>query len=135
MLALTLVLLAGAFEPARLESYTVDPVPFGARSAGIVITEMSLDAQGAPVDFRVLKDVAPFSDLLKNGRWRFTPARVEGKPVPTQVLVVGIFRPAMLQFAAPASPPPPRAMRTPGFRCPSRCSSHPTRPPRWATRG
>jgi TonB family protein len=110
MLVLSLGLLATAFEPAALTYYAVDPIPYGARAAGIVLLDVAVDERGATGDARVLKDVRPFTDLIRNrlADWRFEPAREDGRPTATRVLVAGIYRPAMLQFPAPDKPAFPR---------------------------
>jgi len=106
MIGLCLTLLAGAFQPAALQSFEVDPLPYGVRAAGIVMLDVAVDARGAAVDARVLQDVPPFTELMRVPlpRWRFRAAGENGRPVPSRVFVAGIFRPAMLEFAAPTAP-------------------------------
>jgi TonB family protein len=103
---LALALLAGTFEPARLERGGVDASLYGARSAGLVLLEVGVDARGGVGDSRVLKDVAPFTDLLRDAvrGWSFVPARNGGVAVDSHVLVAGLFRPPMLMVPAPETP-------------------------------
>ncbi len=109
MLAFCLGLLAGAFSPAVLEGYDVEPIPYGARAAGIVMLDVAVDVTGGAGDVRVLQDVPPFTDLIRLPlpRWRFRPAQENGQAVASRVLVAGIHRPAMLEFPAPPTPPLP----------------------------
>ena len=111
MVVLLLGLLAASFQPAALSHYAVDPIPYGTGAAGIVLLDVAVDERGAAGDARVLKDVPPFTDLIRNrlADWRFQPAREDGKPVASRVLVTGIYRPAMLEFPAPDKPSLPRA--------------------------
>ena len=104
-MALALALLT-TFEPARLESYAVDPVPWGTIAAGVVIFDVAVEADGVVGDVRVLQDVPPFTDLIRRKlpEWHFQPALEDGNPVDNRVLVVGVFRPAMLLFPAPSQP-------------------------------
>lgn len=110
-LLLATLLATQGFESARLESGSVEPVPIGAQAAGVVALQLSIDATGAVSGIDVLKDVAPFTDVVRNSvrSWRFAPARSGGQAVESEVLVAGLFRPAMLLFPAPATPqaPPP----------------------------
>src|SRR5262245_10816263 len=64
MISAILGLLA-TFHPAAVQSYAVDPVPYGAAAAGIVLLDVAVDGQGAVGDVRVLQDVAPFTDLIR----------------------------------------------------------------------
>jgi hypothetical protein len=49
MLVLVLGLLAAVFEPPALSYYAIDPIPYGARAAGIVLLDVAVDEQGAPL--------------------------------------------------------------------------------------
>jgi TonB family protein len=106
MLTHSLVVLAAAFQPAVLQGFQIDAIPYGVRAAGIVMIDVGVDAQGMAGDSRVLQDVAPFTGLIQNPLpgWKFQPATQDGTAVASRVLVVGVYRPAMLEFAAPSTP-------------------------------
>jgi TonB family protein len=91
------------FEPARLESGPVEAIPHATAAAGIVLADVSLNERGGVTDVRILKDVEPFTEVIQQSvqRWRFAPARDQGRMVATHVLVAGLFRPAMLFFPEP----------------------------------
>ncbi len=111
MLVTFLVLQAAVFQPAGLTHYVIDPIPYGTRAAGIVLLDVAVDAQGKAGEARVLKDIPPFTDLVR-GRladWSFQPASDGGKPTASRVLVAAIYRPAMLDFPAPDAPSLPQA--------------------------
>ena len=112
LLALVLVAafqLSSSFEPARVISSPFGGMPFGARAAGLVILEADVDESGSVTGVNTLRDLEPFGPVLRDAveQWRFQPARYEGEAVPDPVLVVGLFRPAAVLFAAPPEPPPP----------------------------
>jgi len=92
-----------------LVSASVAPVPYGARAAGVVLLAVDVDAQGRPGEVRTLKEVAPFGTELRESvrGWSFEPAREGNRAAPTKVLVVGVFRPAMLLFPRPPVPARP----------------------------
>jgi len=101
-LAIT-VSLSQAFEPARAERVTMQGTPFNTAAAGVVMAELTVDARGLVTDVRVLQDLAPFTDVMRGSvrEWTFAAAREGGQRIESQVLVAGLFRPAMLMFPAP----------------------------------
>ena len=107
MLLLMAALAAGDRQPARVSQASLQGFSFEVRSAGVVVVDAGVDAQGAVQDVRLLKDVAPFGALLRDSvrTWSFTPAQKDGAGVPSRVMVAGFFRPAMLMFPAPSAPP------------------------------
>ena len=102
-LLLVLSMQRPTFEPARLESGPVEAIPYRTAAAGIVLADVSLNERGSVTDVRILKDVEPFTEVIQQSvqRWRFAPAREQGRMVGTHVLVAGLFRPAMLLFPEP----------------------------------
>jgi len=102
-LLLVLSMQRSTFEPARLESGPVEAIPYRTAAAGIVLAEVSVTDRGVVTDVQILKDVAPFTEVIQQSvrRWRFAPARDKGRMVETHVLVGGLFRPAMLLFPEP----------------------------------
>ena len=106
MMISALLGLLTTFQPAALQAWSVDPIPYGASAAGIVLLDVAVDGQGAVGEVKVLQDIAPFTDLIRGrlSTWRFRPAHEDGRAVATHVLVAGVFAPAMLQFPAPTQP-------------------------------
>jgi TonB family protein len=113
MSILGLCVLAGVvagqgFEPARLRSGSVpDRPPVQATAGGEVLLEVSVDPDGAVAGVAVLRDTAPFTDLLREAvaDWRFHVATEAGRPLAWSVLVAGAFRPAVLTGLVPRTPP------------------------------
>jgi len=106
-LLLMAALAAGDSQPARVSQASLQGFSFEVRSAGVVVVDAGIDAQGAVRDVRLLKDVAPFGALLRDSvsTWSFTPAQKDGAAGPSRVMVAALFRPAMLIFPAPPAPP------------------------------
>ena len=101
ILATTVVLAAlgqGAFVPARLDS-GVPPTPrVHVITWGQEYMRLSLDANGRVQGVASLTPSAgvgaPLGDAVRT--WSLRPAREAGEPVPAEVLVAGVFRPATL---------------------------------------
>ena len=115
---LAAALAAGDRQPARASQLSLQGFSPNVRSAGVVVVDAGVDAQGAVQDVRLLKDVAPFGSLLRDSvrTWSFTPAQKGGVAVASRVMVAALFRPAMLLFPAP--PAPPALARPEGERIP-----------------
>jgi TonB family protein len=103
-LLLLLAVSPATFEPARLESGPVEAIPIRTAAAGIVLSEVSVDERGSVTDVRILMGVDPFTEVIRKSveRWRFAPARENGRMVGTHVLVGGLFRPPAILFARPS---------------------------------
>ena len=89
---------APAFAPPRLETATMAaPMPHAA-GAGEVRLELALDASGAVVSIRTLRNSPPWTGLLRDAvaSWSFSAA-TDGRG---RVLVVGLFRPRALFLPA-----------------------------------
>jgi hypothetical protein len=101
-----LLFQARSFEPARMTSGSIGEIPLETAVAGAAALELTLDERGTVSNVDVLKDLEPFTSLLKEstGSWRFEPARENGSAVETRVLVGGLFRPRMLLFPNPGPP-------------------------------
>jgi TonB family protein len=99
------------FEAPKVKSASLGSLPYGARAAGLVVLDVTVDSRGAVSDVRTVKDLPPFGEVLRESvsSWSFEPARDGGEPVAQPVLVIGAFRPAMVLFPAPPAPPPPPA--------------------------
>jgi TonB family protein len=97
LLAVTLAKTKGAstpsFEPATVVS-SVDPVyPENAMGSGTVVVTVSLDAAGEIQQVKVIKGSEGFdsSALEAIREWKFKPAMLEGKPVPSAIPVAFSF--------------------------------------------
>ena len=106
MTAKSILVVAGVFAalgqdpylPARLDSGAPPPQRVHVITWGHEYLRLSVDAGG-----RVQRVVsltppagvgAPLRDAVR--AWSFSPAREAGEPVPAEVLVAGVFRPATL---------------------------------------
>ena len=86
-----------AFEPARLRSGAPPaPPPPHVVGWGQDWWRVSVDATGDVSAIEPLRDVSSFSDGLRRAIqvWTFAPARADGEPVASDVLLVAVFRPA-----------------------------------------
>ncbi len=109
LLALTWVLVAKPFEPARFESGDLFIQPPMTLGGGEVLLELDVSASGDVGTVTVLRTTPPFGDLLRQAAsgWRFEPAREVQEDadapvaVDSKVLVAGFFRPPTL-YSAPA---------------------------------
>jgi TonB family protein len=100
---LSLAVVATTFEPARLESGSVQGIPVGAAAAGLVFLDVAVNARGSVTGIEILQGVDPFTDVMRDSvqNWRFLPARNKRISVDSHLLVAGLFRPAMLMFPEP----------------------------------
>ncbi len=92
--------------PPRLLSAELGPAPWNVQSGGIAAFDVSLDDKGEMTNADMVQDVAPYGAMLRDAlpSWRFEPAASDGRGIPSRVLVLGFFRPPVLNFAAPAAP-------------------------------
>ncbi len=92
-----------SYHPARLTSGSVKPIPYQTRAAGLVLFELVVNPQGRVTETRVIQDIAPFTQVVKQSvkAWQFDPARVNRQRAESRVLVAGLFRPALLLFPKP----------------------------------
>jgi hypothetical protein len=104
--ATALAAAPGATTLPRLLSAGLGVVPLSTQSGGIAAYDVKLDENGSVTGADIVQDVAPYGELLGAAlpAWRFEPAREEGRPVASRVLVLGFFRPPALVFAAPENP-------------------------------
>ncbi|MGE0455349.1 MAG: energy transducer TonB [Vicinamibacteria bacterium] len=111
LMLIALGLLAAAGEPARLVRGDVPAPPYGARAAGLVAYDVTVDARGAVANVRPLRQLEPFSGPLEQAiaGWSFEAAREGGVAALGHVLVAGLYRPAALLFPAPTPPAAPPA--------------------------
>ncbi len=104
-----LAMSAQSFEPAKFMGGAMEAIPYRSFAAGLVVLEVSVNAQGRVTDARTLEAVEPFTDVMTSSvqGWSFEPARENRVRVESRVLVMGFFRPAMLL------PPAPEGFREP----------------------
>lgn len=95
-----------AFTPARLQSARIEGAPWHVQSGGIAAFDVEIDERGSVRNATVVQDVAPYGGMLGAAlpAWSFEPARQAGRAVASRVLVIGFFRPPVLQFPAPENP-------------------------------
>jgi TonB family protein len=106
-LAAAALFAQGDFSPVQLLSAPLwSTIPFGTQSGGIAAFSLSVDETGAVTGLQPVQEFAPYGDLMRRALpgWRFQPARSQGQAVVSQVLVLGLFRPPTLSFAAPENP-------------------------------
>jgi hypothetical protein len=98
--------LGGEDGPPRLLSVDLAPAPWNVQSGGIAAFDVSLDEKGNISRTDIVQDVAPYGGMLRDAlpSWLFEPAVSGGRAVPSRVLVLGFFRPPVLNFAAPEAP-------------------------------
>ena len=99
LLLLSPVLAQAQIEPARLSAGAPPPSPPSTVVAsGQEWLRVLVDAEGRVSGIEPLREAPPFSEGLRRAvrRWSFTPARVDGEPVASTVLVAALYRPATL---------------------------------------
>jgi TonB family protein len=107
-ITLAATLTAGADELPRFRSGALPNVPAVAVGWGEVRLEAVVGAGGTVTSIRTLRSSPPFTDALREAvaGWRFEPAMTQAGPVPSHVLVAGMFRPPVLyDTPAPGTPP------------------------------
>lgn len=92
--------------PPRLMTAALEPAPWNALSGGIAAFDVTIDEKGSVTRTDIVQDVAPYGGMLRDAlpSWLFEPALSDGRPVSARVLVLGFFRPPMLNFPAPEAP-------------------------------
>ncbi len=88
---------ASGYQPVGVISANVSPCPYGATllSASVVL-QASIDASGNVARTRTLRDVPPYTAAAAqslNG-WKFAPAKFNGDPTESKVIVAFFFRQA-----------------------------------------
>ena len=109
VLAIAVLPLAAAFEPARLISSSLPRQPPNAVGWTEVMLDVKVDARGIVggiVPLRATPSATPLVESLV-AAWRFRPAREGDDLTRSRVLVAAIFRPPQLH-GGPAVGSPPR---------------------------
>jgi TonB family protein len=94
---------ADPFTPARYRAGAVPAMPLLAVGGGQVFLELTVGAEGSVVGLTTLRSTPPFTDdLIEAVRaWQFLPAdeltdTAVRRPIPSKVLIAGVFRPPAL---------------------------------------
>ena len=84
---------ASAFEPPEVASSTEPVYPAMAIGSGTVVLAVSLDADGTVQNVKVVKDSEGFRSSALDAimDWKFKPATLNGKPVPSVATVAFSF--------------------------------------------
>lgn len=95
--------------PRFLSGETPDQPPL-ASAGGLTILELDIAASGIVTEAIVLDEAAPFTEVIRRAAvlWKFRPAEIDGAPIQSKALIVGVFRPPMLMGAGL---PEPRSVR------------------------
>ncbi len=82
-----------AFEPATVTASVTPVYPETAINPGTVVVSVNLDAAGEIENVKIIKGSPPFDSaaLAAIKKWRFKPATLDGKPVPSVVPVAFSF--------------------------------------------
>jgi len=97
----------GAFRQAirQIPSYRFDPptvisvvdavYPVQSLVSGTVVLEVSLDENGKITGVRVVKGIASLTEPARDSvlQWKFTGAKLDGKPVPSKITAAFSFVP------------------------------------------
>ena len=88
----------GPYVPARLDSGAPPAPRVHVITWGHDYLRVSVDASGRVQQVASLTPSAGVGSALRDAvrGWSFSPAREAGEPVPAEVLVAGLFRPATL---------------------------------------
>lgn len=86
-----------AYKPAKVVSAADVNFPFQTTADGLVVFDVSLDAQGAIKNISVLQDLQPFTAPAKQSlrSWKFAPASENGRPEDSEMPVAFVFRHAV----------------------------------------
>jgi Gram-negative bacterial TonB protein C-terminal len=86
-----------AYKPAKVVSAADVTFPFQTTADGLVVFDVSLDAQGVIKNISVLQDLQPFTAPAKQSlrSWKFAPASENGKPEDSEMPVAFVFRHAV----------------------------------------
>ena len=89
--------IRNAYKPAKVVSAADVNFPFQTTADGLVVFDVSLDAQGAIKNISVLQDLQPFTSPAKQSlrTWKFAPASENGRPEDSEMPVTFVFRHAV----------------------------------------
>lgn len=83
------------FDPPTVVSSAEAIYPLQSIASGTVVLEVSLDESGAITDVRVVHGIASLTGPAERSirQWKFEPARLNGKPIPSKMAVAFSFVP------------------------------------------
>ena len=86
-----------AYKPTRVVSAADVDFLFQTTADGVVVFNVTLDAQGAIKKISVLQDLPPFTASARQSlqSWRFAPASANGRPEDSEMPVAFVFRHAV----------------------------------------
>jgi protein TonB len=83
------------YDPPAVLS-TVDAVyPVQSVASGTVVLEVSLDDNGKIAEVKVVRGIASLTEPAEHSvrQWKFQPAKLDGKPVPSKIVAAFSFVP------------------------------------------
>lgn len=86
-----------SYVPPKLKKQTRPRYPSAARKQkveGVVAVELLIDANGCVAATRVVESVPGLDEAAREcvGKWRFTPAQLDGQPIATRAMAPVLFR-------------------------------------------
>ena len=93
--------------------------PINSVADGVVVLDVSLDATGGNAGVNVLRDIPSLTAAATSSipSWKFSPALLLGKPVPSVMRIAVVFRPRAYFAAGPAfTPVPSQGAQDPAHR-------------------
>lgn len=89
---------APRFVPPTVVSAVDAIYPLQSIVSGTVVLEVSLDDAGKITEVRVVRGIPSLTEAAEQSvrRWKFQPAELDGKPVPSKVAVAFSFVPPTL---------------------------------------
>lgn len=110
------------FVPPNITAATDIPYPVENVASGLVSLSVNLTPGGQVQNVQVVRDIPGLTALAIDAvnMWTFTPAKLDGKPVPSTINVQIVFNPTTLQnqnlpvqAGAPTPPPSPSGYSPP----------------------
>jgi hypothetical protein len=127
-LSLAIVLLAccatsglaqATLKPAEVISAPDITYPINTIADGVVVLDVSLDDTGATSGVNLVRDIPSLTSAATSSipSWKFSPALLLGKPVPSVMRMAIVFRPRSYFAAGPAfTPVPSQGAQDPAHR-------------------
>jgi TonB family protein len=83
-----------SFQPAEVTFAKMPAFVYGALNPGTVVVAVTVNEEGKVQSTKVLRDAPPFTAhaVQAAASWRFVPATLKGKPLPSTVVIAFVFR-------------------------------------------
>jgi len=96
-----------SFKPPEVTSASEVQYPVRSIADGVVVLEVSLDANGGVAGMHVLRDIVSLTPaaIASVQSWKFKPASLKGMPHPSEMTIAVVFRPAGYLAAPPSFTP------------------------------